>query len=89
MLVPYEIHFINQHIDFLLIHFSFPFLMVSSPGGVAASAYARAIYYAPIVCIFQFGWAATQVAHMSLIPELAVEEGDTVILNALRYGAQV
>ena len=63
--------------------------MTISPGGVTASAYARAIYYAPIVCIFQFGWAATQVAHMSLIPELAVEEGDIVILNALRYGAQV
>ena len=26
---------------------------------------------------------------MSLIPELAVDEGDCDILNALRYGAQV
>ena len=63
--------------------------MMPSPGGATAAAFARAIYYAPIVCIFQFGWAATQVAHMSLIPELAVDDGDNVILNALRYGAQV
>ena len=63
--------------------------MTPSPGGLLTAEYARAIYYAPIVCIFQFGWAATQVAHMSLIPELAVDDGDCVVLNALRYGAQV
>ena len=28
------------------------------------------IYYAPFIVIFQIGWAATQVSHLSIIPNL-------------------
>ena len=28
------------------------------------------IYYTPFIIIFQIGWAATQVSHLSIIPNL-------------------
>lgn len=32
--------------------------------------YAQMIYYSGFVIIFQFGWAAIQISHLALIPEL-------------------
>ena len=43
------------------------------------------LYYAPLVIIFQFGWASTQINHLALIPDLAKGDGDKVTLNTLRY----
>ena len=43
------------------------------------------MYYAPLVVIFQFGWAATQINHLALIPDLTSNEHESVILNSLRY----
>ena len=42
-------------------------------------------YYMPFIILFQAGWAATQVAHLALIPELTDNEQDKVELTALRY----
>lgn len=40
-----------------------------------------------IACaIFNLGWAAVQVSHMSLVPELTTQDGKRVLLNAVRYG---
>lgn len=47
--------------------------------------WAALLYYAPFIVIFQFGWAATQIAHLSLIPELVTSEHEKVELTALRY----
>lgn len=47
--------------------------------------WARFIYYAPFVFIFQFGWAATQISHLSLIPQLSPCENERASLNATRY----
>ena len=44
------------------------------------------VYYVPFIVLFQFGWAATQISHLSLIPELAANTGEKVSLNAIRYG---
>ncbi|MEQ2196918.1 hypothetical protein XENOCAPTIV_017988, partial [Xenoophorus captivus] len=36
--------------------------------------WASLVYFAPFIIIFQFGWAATQISHLSLIPELVTCE---------------
>lgn len=47
------------------------------------------IYFIPFIVIFQFGWAATQISHLSLIPELAKNDHDKVELTAFRYAFTV
>lgn len=51
--------------------------------------WARFIYYAPFVVIFQFGWASTQISHLALIPQLHHCEDVRVSLNAIRYAFTV
>lgn len=46
--------------------------------------WASLIYFAPFIIIFQFGWAATQISHLSLIPELVTCEHAKVELTAYR-----
>ncbi|KAG7488023.1 hypothetical protein MATL_G00030610 [Megalops atlanticus] len=46
-------------------------------------------YYSPFIIIFQFGWAATQISHLSLIPELVSSEHAKVELTAYRYAFTV
>jgi Na+/melibiose symporter-like transporter len=63
---------------------TFPFLFNQCITCSAAADWAKFIYYVPFVVIFQFGWASTQVSHLSLIPHLASDEHDRVELNAIR-----
>ncbi|KAL7396201.1 hypothetical protein ABVT39_002011 [Epinephelus coioides] len=51
--------------------------------------WAQIIYFSPFVIIFQLGWAATQISHLSLIPELVSSESDKVELTAYRYAFTV
>ncbi|XP_005813830.1 major facilitator superfamily domain-containing protein 12 [Xiphophorus maculatus] len=51
--------------------------------------WASLIYFAPFIIIFQFGWAATQISHLSLIPELVTCEHAKVELTAYRYAFTV
>uniref|UniRef100_A0A667ZK63 Major facilitator superfamily domain containing 12a n=1 Tax=Myripristis murdjan TaxID=586833 RepID=A0A667ZK63_9TELE len=46
-------------------------------------------YFIPFIVIFQFGWAATQISHLSLIPELVSCEHAKVELTAYRYAFTV
>lgn len=46
--------------------------------------WASLIYFSPFIIIFQFGWAATQISHLSLIPELVSCEHAKVELTAYR-----
>lgn len=50
-----------------------------------ASETFRFIYYIPFVVIFQFGWASTQISHLSLIPQLSTNQHERVTLNSIRY----
>ncbi|KAM6938638.1 LOW QUALITY PROTEIN: major facilitator superfamily domain-containing protein 12 [Lycodopsis pacificus] len=50
---------------------------------------AQMLYYAPFVLIFQLGWAATQISHLSLIPELVSIESNKVELTAYRHAFTV
>lgn len=63
---------------------TFPFIFNVCIGCQDAPHWSLFIYYIPFIVIFQVGWAATQISHLSLIPELASSCGEKVILNALR-----
>eukprot|EP00095_Tigriopus_kingsejongensis_P012345 snap_masked-scaffold198_size266703-processed-gene-0.15 protein:Tk12345 transcript:snap_masked-scaffold198_size266703-processed-gene-0.15-mRNA-1 annotation:"mfs-type transporter c19orf28" len=68
---------------------SFPFIFLRCIGCERADDYAQLIYYAAFVVIFQFGWAATQISHLSLIPDLTDDAHERTGLTAYRYGATV
>lgn len=42
------------------------------------------LYFSSFIILFQVGWAAVQIAHLALIPELVSDENDRVGLNAIR-----
>lgn len=69
--------------------FSFGFMFNLCPTCQNSEAWARFIYYAPFVVIFQFGWASTQISHLALIPQLTQCENERVSLNAIRYAFTV
>ncbi|XP_041059690.1 major facilitator superfamily domain-containing protein 12a isoform X1 [Carcharodon carcharias] len=64
---------------------SFPFIF-NPPVGSREDIpqWAELIYFVPFIVIFQFGWAATQISHLSLIPELATNDHERVELTAFR-----
>lgn len=69
---------------------SFPFIF--NPCLACSDAtphWAQLIYFSPFIIIFQFGWAATQISHLSLIPELVSCESAKVELTAYRYAFTV
>ncbi|XP_040911552.1 major facilitator superfamily domain-containing protein 12-like [Toxotes jaculatrix] len=51
--------------------------------------WASLTYFIPFIVVFQFGWAATQISHLSLIPELVTCEHAKVELTAYRYAFTV
>lgn len=65
---------------------SFPFIFSPVYGG-STSDLGIFIYYSAFVIIFQIGWAAVQISHLSLIPELASNNSETAGLNGWRYAA--
>ncbi|KAJ1085165.1 hypothetical protein NDU88_005298 [Pleurodeles waltl] len=70
--------------------FSFPFIFNPCLACTANTPqWAALVYFAPFIVIFQFGWAATQISHLSLIPELAKNEHEKVELTAFRYAFTV
>lgn len=50
-----------------------------------AAWWQQMLYYSPLVAIFQVGWAAVQIAHLSLIPDLTASERGRTELTAVRY----
>ncbi|XP_066500690.1 major facilitator superfamily domain containing 12b [Hoplias malabaricus] len=69
---------------------SFPFVFNPCLGcGAGTPQWVGIIYFMPFIIIFQFGWAATQISHLSLIPELVSCEHAKVELTAYRYAFTV
>lgn len=68
---------------------AFPFIFLGCFGCGSSDEWAQVIYYAPFVIIFQFGWAATQISHLALIPSITQDPNDRTELNAIRYGFTV
>ncbi|XP_076819781.1 major facilitator superfamily domain-containing protein 12-like isoform X1 [Clavelina lepadiformis] len=74
----------------ICVTLTFPLLYMHCIGCSQTTAeYAQFVYYAPLVVIFQFGWASTQINHLALIPDLTNDDGDKVTLNAFRYAFTV
>ncbi|XP_069574215.1 major facilitator superfamily domain containing 12b [Brachyistius frenatus] len=74
----------------LCVLVSFPFIfMPCLPCTDTTSEWVRIAYFTPFIVIFQFGWAATQISHLSLIPELVNNETAKVELTAYRYAFTV
>lgn len=73
----------------VMVVFSFGFMFNLCPDCENSPEWARFIYYAPFVMIFQIGWASTQISHLSLIPQLSQCENERVVLNAIRYAFTV
>uniref|UniRef100_T2MBB1 Uncharacterized MFS-type transporter C19orf28 n=1 Tax=Hydra vulgaris TaxID=6087 RepID=T2MBB1_HYDVU len=70
----------------ICVAISFPFIFSLCISNCAnSSPSSLMIYYIPFVVIFQFGWASTQISHLSLIPEITTCEQGKVELNAYRY----
>ncbi|KAM6310601.1 major facilitator superfamily domain-containing protein 12 [Podargus strigoides] len=69
---------------------SFPFIFSPCLGCKENTPqWAAFMYYLPFIVIFQFGWAATQISHLSLIPELVTSDHEKVELTAFRYAFTV
>ena len=43
------------------------------------------MYYTYFIVLFQFGWACSQIGHLSMLNELTSKEGERVALNAYRH----
>ncbi|XP_024878415.1 major facilitator superfamily domain-containing protein 12-like [Temnothorax curvispinosus] len=63
----------------------FPFIFSQCIGCESSHQYAQLVYYAAFVVIFQFGWAAVQISHLALVPELTPAEHERTELIAIRF----
>lgn len=68
---------------------SFPFIFSECIGCTSTHKWAQMYYYASFIIIFQIGWAAVQISHLSLIPELSEDDHTRTHLTAIRYGFTV
>nr|AEE62599.1 unknown [Dendroctonus ponderosae] len=68
---------------------TFPFIFSPCISCQTASRLSQMIYYSFFIVFFQFGWAAVQIAHMSLMPEITSNEHQRTKLAAVRNGATV
>ncbi|KAL0901695.1 hypothetical protein ABMA27_006888 [Loxostege sticticalis] len=68
---------------------SFPFIFSQCIGCSVTHKWAQMYYFAAFILIFQIGWAAVQISHLSLIPELAQDDHTRSHLTAVRYGFTV
>ncbi|KAG7201594.1 hypothetical protein KM043_004338 [Ampulex compressa] len=73
----------------ICVLFAFPFIFSQCVGCENAHHSAQLVYYAAFVVIFQFGWAAVQISHLSLVPELTPTEHERTELIAIRYSFTV
>ncbi|KAK1152570.1 major facilitator superfamily domain-containing protein 12 [Acipenser oxyrinchus oxyrinchus] len=69
---------------------SFPFIFNPCMGCAEGTPqWVGLVYFIPFIVVFQFGWAATQISHLSLIPELVTNDQEKVELTAYRYAFTV
>lgn len=74
-----------QLIGVLSVAASFFFMWHECLGCSMAPVQYRVLYYSCFAVVFEFGWAATQIGQLSLIPELTSDKSIQVELNSIRY----
>ena len=55
---------------------SFPFIFLGCIGCNNASLLFQMAYFITFIVVFQFGWAASQVSHLAMIPELTPSQDE-------------
>jgi Na+/melibiose symporter-like transporter len=70
-------------------NFSFMFCFSLLPAWGALAPTPKAAVLGLFAALFNVGWAAVQVSHMALVPELTRDEGERVLLNSARYAFTV
>ena len=70
-------------------NFSFMFCFSLLPAWGALAPTPKAAVLGLFAALFNVGWAAVQVSHMALVPELTRDEGERVQLNSARYAFTV
>lgn len=60
-----------------------------SPPGRPPSSEVKTAVFALAAALFNFGWAAVQVSHMAMVPELTTDESERILLNSARYAFTV
>ncbi len=68
----------------IMITLSVPFTYNRCLGCQNSPEWSRFLYYAFFVIVFQSGWAATQVAHVSMIIDLTDDTNERITLNVYR-----
>ena len=68
----------------ICVMLSFPFVFNLCLTCSESTELSKMLYYSAFVIVFQFGWAATQISHLALIPEIAKRASDVVHLNSIR-----
>ena len=68
----------------VMVAVSFFFFWHHCLGCQSATSNLQILYFSSFIVVFQVGWAAVQIAHLALIPELVSDENDRVGLNAIR-----
>jgi len=68
----------------LLLAIAFPFVFNLCIKCEASDHWAMFFYYVPFIFLLQLGWGCAQIAHLSLIPEIADTVPDKCELNAGR-----
>ena len=63
---------------------SFPFIFEKCVGIKDPSLNTKMVYYSIFVVLFQFGWAAVQISHLSIIPDLTKYENERTSLTSKR-----
>lgn len=68
----------------LCVAIAFPFVFNTCINCIGSGERIKLVYYSAFGIVFGSGWAATQIAHLSLIPEITSKESQRVELNAKR-----
>ncbi|KER29532.1 hypothetical protein T265_13341 [Opisthorchis viverrini] len=69
----------------LLVILAFPLIFGSPVGTSDSSNTLKMIYYAPMVILFQIGWAAVQITHLALMNDLTWDPSERTLLTSLRH----
>ena len=68
----------------IFVTLSFPFVFNPCLGCENADQWKKFLYYATFIVLFQCGWAAAQISHLSLIPELTDDNNEKCGLTSMR-----
>ena len=71
----------------LCVVISFPFIFLGCIGCSNSGFEFKMFYFITFAVVFQFGWAATQISHLAMIPELTPSQDERTGLTAIRYSA--